>query len=168
MLKNLGLIALLVIFGLSLYMMVSEEENYSETIENKNTKIKFLISENKSLEKEIDYLRRKLDIYNEANSFKLRATAYTARVQETNEDPYNTAIMRKPVPGWTVAVSKDLKRWLGKRVYIEGIGVRKVNDLMNSRFTNHIDILKGNVSDARKFGVKHLDVYLIEPYMCEQ
>ena len=69
--------------------------------------------------------------------------------------------MESPVPGWTIAVSRDLAGWLGKRVYIEGIGVRRVNDLMNSRYSQRIDILKPTVADAREWGVKEVAVYVI-------
>ena len=97
----------------------------------------------------------------QANTYYVQASAYTARPQECNDDPGNTAIMERPVPGWTIAVSRDLASWLGKRVYIEGIGVRRVNDLMNSRYSQRIDILKPTVADAREWGVKEVAVYLI-------
>lgn len=103
--------------------------------------------------------------YQQANTFKLKATAYTTCVTETNKDNGNTATMQTPVAGWTVAVSPDLKSWLGKRVYIDGIGVRKVIDLMNKRYTRSIDILVGTKAQAFTFGTKALDVYLIEPYL---
>lgn len=98
------------------------------------------------------------------NEYIVELTAYTARPEETNNDPTNTAIMELPVPGWTIAVSQDLKFLLGKRVYIEGYGIRRVNDLMNSRYTNRIDILVGTVSEARKIGLQEdVIMILIEP-----
>ena len=81
-------------------------------------------------------------------------TAYTTCYTETNRDNNNTALMQEPVVGWTVAVSRDLSYLLGKTVYIEGIGVRYVNDLMNSRFKNTVDVLVPNKSYAMHFGVK--------------
>ncbi len=81
-------------------------------------------------------------------AIKARVTAYTARIQETDADPGRTAIMEKPVPGWTCAVSRDLAHWLGGRIWIEGVGVRKVNDLMNERFKRRVDILVGKAKEA--------------------
>ncbi len=78
-------------------------------------------------------------------------TAYTNCPTETNQDDF-TALMEKPVSGWTVAVSRDLMQFLGMKVYIEGYGVRYVNDLMNKRFTNSIDIYVGTKEEARNIG----------------
>ena len=81
-------------------------------------------------------------------------TAYTARPCETNDDPMHTATMERPKAGWTCAVSRDLMHWLGGRVYIEGVGVRRVNDLMNERFARRVDIFCGTVKEARAFGTQ--------------
>lgn len=83
----------------------------------------------------------------------LTVTAYTNRPQETN-DCIKTATMEQAVPGWTVAVSRDLIHWLGGRVYIEGVGVRRVNDLMNVRHKRTLDLLVGTVDEAVEWGKK--------------
>jgi len=88
-------------------------------------------------------------------------TAYTNRPQETNSDPTHTATMEKPKAGWTCAVSRDLIHWLGGRVYIEGMGVRRVNDLMNERFSKRVDIFIGTVKEARAFGVQNRKVIFL-------
>ena len=77
-------------------------------------------------------------------------TAYTARVEECDADPGNTAFMMRPIPGLTVAVSRDLLEIFppGQKVYIEGYGVRIVQDVMNSRYKNRIDILMPTVTEA--------------------
>ena len=109
-----------------------------------------------------DQLKLLIENYKTNNEFKVTITAYTARRQETNNDPNNTAIMERPKPGWTIAVSHDLKFMLGKRVYIPGYGVRYVNDLMNSRYTKRIDILVSSVEEARRIGVRKGSIVLIE------
>lgn len=91
----------------------------------------------------------------------LTVTAYTATPEECNNDPFHTALMTRPSPGRTVAVSWDLMDWLGKEVYIEGIGVRKVEDLMHPRWTNRIDIMVPYVEDAQEFGVQERQVVLL-------
>ena len=94
-------------------------------------------------------------------SVEVDITAYTARKEECDETPWFTAIMEEPVPGWTVAVSHDLKYMLGKRVYIKGFGVRRVNDLMNSRYTKRVDILVPTVALARKIGVQTSTIVML-------
>lgn len=85
---------------------------------------------------------------------KVTLTAYTNSVNETNKDNKNTALMEIPKPGWSIAVSQDLSYLLGRKVYIEGIGVRYVNDLMNKRYIKRADILVPTKKMARNFGVK--------------
>ena len=83
-------------------------------------------------------------------------TAYTASRDECDQDPGRTAIMAKPVPGWTAAVSRDLlgEGWVfGDRVWIEGVGVFEIADVMNAKWTQRIDVLVGTKDQARKFGV---------------
>ncbi len=114
---------------------------------------------------ELQALKMVLAGYKEAHTHRLRLTAYTASPQECDKDVRNTAIMQPPKPGWTVAVSRDLKGWLGKRVYIEGFGIQLVNDLMHPRHVQAVDILVGNVAQAKTVGVqKNVLVTLIEPY----
>lgn len=96
-----------------------------------------------------------------AREITATVTAYTARPCETNDDPMHTATMKKPKAGWTCAVSRDLIHWLGGRVYIEGLGVRRVNDLMNERFAQRIDVFCGTVREAKRFGVKDLQVVFL-------
>jgi 3D (Asp-Asp-Asp) domain-containing protein len=79
-------------------------------------------------------------------------SAYTNHPQETNHDNNHTAIMEKPVAGYTCAVSQDLIHWLGGTIYIKGIGIRKVNDLMNKRFEKSVDLYIGTVKQAKEFG----------------
>jgi 3D (Asp-Asp-Asp) domain-containing protein len=79
-------------------------------------------------------------------------SAYTNHPQETNHDNNHTAIMEEPIAGYTCAVSQDLIHWLGGTIYIKGIGIRKVNDLMNKRFKKSIDLYMGTVKQAKEFG----------------
>lgn len=103
--------------------------------------------------------------YRASTSFFVEMTAYTARKEETNLDYTNTAIMEEPIAGWTIAVSQDLSFLLGKRVYIPEYGIRKVNDLMNKRYENRIDILVSTTTEARRIGLqKDIELVLIEPF----
>lgn len=66
------------------------------------------------------------------------------------------ALDEKVVPNKTVAVSRDLKYLLGKVIYIQGIGERKVNDLMAKRWKHKIDLCVPSINQAKEFGVKKL------------
>jgi 3D (Asp-Asp-Asp) domain-containing protein len=84
-------------------------------------------------------------------------TSYSGNPNETDGDPY-TALMEFPISGGTCAVSRDLMYWLGGKIYIEGIGIRRVNDLMHSRHTTTVDLFNGNTKAALKFGKKQRSV----------
>lgn len=160
----LGILAFLIIHLFSLFLSIKTEHRLE---------VSFLKKEINQLKYERDMIKDLHKIqnivlhgYRQANYFQARLTAYTARPEETNADYTNTSIMEKPIPGWTVAVSRDLGRWKGKRIYIEGIGVRRVNDYMNKRYKDkQIDILVHTPNEAFDFGVQKRNVYLIEPYL---
>ena len=71
--------------------------------------------------------------------------------------------MNKPISGWTCAISRDLiaKGWLGKKIYITGIGVRFASDIMGKsvngkKIINQIDVLVGKndiYKQTKKLGV---------------
>jgi len=71
-----------------------------------------------------------------------------------------TAIGCKPIPGKTIAVSRDLKHLLRKKVYIPGRGVFYANDLLAKRnpytgrlIKRQIDICVRRLRDVPKQGV---------------
>ncbi len=93
----------------------------------------------------------------------MEATAYTASEDETDGDPNVTAMMEAPIPGKTCAVSRKYRKIMGKKkVYVEGVGVLRVNDVMNKRITNGIDIVMASKDEANQFGHKLLRVVLLE------
>lgn len=94
-------------------------------------------------------------------SVKCDITAYTGNQCKENEKS-TTAIMDKPKAGWTCAVSRDLIHWLGGQVYIEGIGIRKVNDLTDKKcHSPTIDIYVGNPKEASNFGRQEKQVIFL-------
>lgn len=95
---------------------------------------------------------------------KLTVTAYSPRKKETDNTPTVTASMDTVRHGG-VAISRDLfkRGWsFGKKIYIEGYGVYEINDLMNERFKNRIDIFMWDTNKAKKSGKKELVVALID------
>lgn len=84
-------------------------------------------------------------------------SAYHPRSKGINSDsnPYRTATMTKPIPGWTCAISDELFNlgWLGKTIYIDGVGIRKANDRMGKSIAGkQIDLCMPNLQAALKFG----------------
>ena len=86
----------------------------------------------------------------------VNVTAYTLNKKECGEDFTITASMEKAKPGM-VAVSRDLfdDGWtFGKRIYISGVGIFTVGDLIKDTHKNKIDVLMFDKKLARKFGIK--------------
>lgn len=91
-------------------------------------------------------------------------TAYNPTTRQCDDDPLIAASMRKVRSG-TIAVSRDLfdQGWVfGRKVRIEGYGIFEINDLMNKRFTQRIDIFMWDESEARQFGKKNIKAALLE------
>ena len=84
--------------------------------------------------------------------FNLTISAYTASKRECGKADGITATMEHVHPGKTCAVSRDLDKLLGKKIYIAGIGTRYVNDLMADYIHNGIDLNMKYVDSAMRFG----------------
>ena len=121
------------------------------------------------LNKEIVYSRLLVsDFYidlNELNAkidkkkvVKVKVTAFTPSVKECGKSDGITASNKKLKPGH-IAVSRDLffgKGFtFGKKVFIEGLGIFTVQDLMAKYHKKSVDIAMFNVNKANNFGVKH-------------
>ena len=75
-------------------------------------------------------------------ALQVTVTAYSPEKSQTDSTPYETAFMTRVKKG-TVAVSEDLLEagWVaGEKVYIKGLGVFTINDLMHPRKKRHLDI----------------------------
>ena len=92
---------------------------------------------------------------------EMTITAFSLRKKECNEDLNKTALMVKPKPGMTAAVSRDNLHMLNRKIYIEGIGVWKVESVMNERWKDRIDLLMGT-KDAIRFGITNAKVVLLD------
>ena len=93
-------------------------------------------------------------------SMEVTATAYTAREAECNDEPWITA-NGKPSRVGAIAISRDLETIginLGDLVIIKGMGLFRVEDRMNKRFTKRIDILHAHLKAARMFGKQNLEI----------
>ena len=91
-------------------------------------------------------------------------TAYNPTTDQCDEDPLIAASMRKVRSG-TIAVSRDLfdQGWVfGRKVRIEGLGIFEINDLMNKRYTQRIDIFMWDEGQAKEFGRKSAKAALLD------
>jgi 3D (Asp-Asp-Asp) domain-containing protein len=95
---------------------------------------------------------------------QVTATAYTPTTEECDEDPHVAASMRKVKPG-TIAVSRDLfdEGWVfGRKVRIEGLGIYEINDLMNAKYEERIDVFMWSRANARRFGKRQVKASLLD------
>lgn len=95
---------------------------------------------------------------------EVTVTAYNPTTDQCDADPLIAASMRKVRSG-TIAVSRDLfdQGWVfGRKVRIEGLGIFEINDLMNKRFTQRIDIFMWDENQARQFGHRTIKAALLE------
>lgn len=97
-------------------------------------------------------------------------TSYRSVPEQTDSSPYYTSIGERVHPHG-VAVSQDLLKRRGGPInygdilYIEDIGFKVVNDCMNARHKNHIDVwvstLKKEQDFHKKFKNKKLKVWIV-------
>lgn len=89
-------------------------------------------------------------------SKEVTVTAYTSRPEETDSTPYITAC-NTPVQVGGIAVSRDLFEELGgcgASLTLSGYGALFVNDKMNARFKDTVDIWSGDLEAAELHGPK--------------
>lgn len=88
---------------------------------------------------------------------KMDITAYRSVPNQTDNSPYITSIGDRTCKDG-VAVSQDLlksgKIKYGDWLYIEGVGLKRVNDTMHVRFKNHIDVWVRTYDEEKKFHSK--------------
>jgi 3D (Asp-Asp-Asp) domain-containing protein len=101
---------------------------------------------------------------------KVVATGYSSTIQETDDTPFVTASNTRTRRG-VLALSRDLlKRYtadapfdFGDRVHLSGLGNFIVEDSMNRRWDNRIDLWFASSAEARKFGIREVYMSLVEP-----
>lgn len=99
-------------------------------------------------------------------------TSYRSVPNQTDSSPFTTSIGERVHPHG-IAVSRNLlKRWggpldYGDTVYIEGYGVKIVNDCMHERHKNHVDIWVSTAAEEKAIGVKKGNIWLIKAVLQE-
>ncbi len=98
------------------------------------------------------------------NTLAVTATAYTAREEECNSQPWITA-SGTPSRVGVIAVSRDMEKLgirLGDLVIIKGMGLFRVEDRMNKRWSKRVDILHANLKAARKFAKRKVEIMWLD------
>ena len=109
----------------------------------------------------LDNRRTILDL---KRSRQVTVTAYSPRLRETDSPPRITASNR-PVRQGIVAVSRDLfdAGWVfGRKVYLAGLGLFSIDDLMAPEKRNQIDIFMYDTDAALVFGRRTLRASLLD------
>ena len=134
------------------------EVHYAETICELQTKLK--ASEVKT--GELESFIKSMDITDKPIVIAVTRTAYTASQDECDSTPHITATGTKPKVGRTIAVSRDLFKHLKHRkVYIEGLGIFTIEDTMNERYSNRVDLLVSSKSEAKKIGIGKIKMMVL-------
>jgi len=102
-----------------------------------------------------------LPLHATAQTISMKVTGFTLTKKECGGNIQKTALMTTPVPGRTAAVSRDLLHLLGKRVYIEGLGVWKVESVASKRLKNTLDLLVPTKGHAMKIGNRKRKVVVL-------
>jgi 3D (Asp-Asp-Asp) domain-containing protein len=71
-----------------------------------------------------------------------------------------TASGHRPTPGVTCAAPRRIP--FGTRLWIEGVGVRVVQDRLSPKFDSRIDVFFASHSEARRFGKRTLKVRVMQ------
>jgi 3D (Asp-Asp-Asp) domain-containing protein len=98
------------------------------------------------------------------STMTVTATAYTAREEECDSQPWVTA-SGTPSRVGVIAVSRDIEQigiQLGDLVIIKGMGLFRVEDRMNRRWENRVDILHANLKAARRFAKRTVEIMWVE------
>jgi len=99
--------------------------------------------------------------YGTASAFEAVITGYYAAPEALG------ALGEKIRPGGTAAISPACMNLLGKKVYISGHGIWRINDLTHPRLDEErrlctVDLAKSSVDEARKVGNNTARVVVIE------
>ncbi len=151
----------LILLSFAFFSISADQYIDIEDLQLVNKTFQIKINENK---KEIQTLKL---IINETSNITVKATAYNAVPEQTDNESDVNACRKYPRIG-RIAVSQDLfyKGWTcGKWISIQGLGIFQIDDVMHVRKTNQVDVIKEKVKDAVNFGVKkNLNAVLLSHY----
>ena len=152
----------LVVSVLWMGLALGEQDRRIEDLEHKLSLARYTAEARQHLLEESRELQSALERQRLVRT--VTVTAYNPEEEQCDDDPYVAASMRRVRQG-TIAVSRDLfdAGWVfGRKVRIEGVGIFEINDLMNSRFRDRVDIFMWDKSEAQAFGRRKVKVALLD------
>ena len=156
-----ALLWLLILLSFAFFSISADQYIDIEDLQLVNKTFQIKINENK---KEIQTLKL---IINETSNITVKATAYNAVPEQTDNESNVNACRKYPRIG-RIAVSQDLfyKGWTcGKWISIQGLGIFQIDDVMHKRKTDQVDVIMEKVKEAIDFGVKkNLNAVLLSHY----
>ena len=145
-----------------------EVPDYSQSLEALEKQVDYLKEKMNELEARLqgiqDGLEDLLETFDTAETYTV--TAYAPLDPQATYgldyigDPTITASGDKPVPGQTVAAAKDIP--FGTRVWIEGVGIRTVNDRGGAIKRGRLDLCMATKSEAIVFGRQTKKVIILK------
>lgn len=94
----------------------------------------------------------------------LTVTSYRSIPAQTDSSPFITSIGERTHKNG-VAVSQDLLKTgavkYGDIIFVEGYGFKVVNDTMNPRIKNHVDMWVETYEQEKAVGVQKLSIYRV-------
>lgn len=99
------------------------------------------------------------------NKFTMKSTAYTAGPESTGKKPgdkgYGITASGMKAQRGVVAVDTKIIPF-GTKLYIEGYGYAVAGDTGSAIKGNKVDVFMNTVSEARNWGVRNVNVYVLE------
>lgn len=182
----LGLITLTVLLGIVIGIAIqlkdpdnldveeslpsAEIPDYSQSLEALEGQVDYLKQKMEEMQDRIQDIRDGLDslleTFDIAQSDTYTITAYApldpSAVYGLDYigDPTITASGDRPIPGQTVAAAKDIP--FGTMVWIEGVGVRTVNDRGGAIKRGRLDLCMATKEEALQFGRQRRKVIILK------
>ncbi len=163
-----GMLVSLQLKGLNVEAPPVEVPDYSQNLDTLEEQIDFLKQKIDELETRLrdiqDGLEDLLETFDMADTYTITAYApldpSAVYGLDYIGDPTITASGDKPVPGQTVAASKDIP--FGTMVWIEGIGIRTVNDRGGAIKRGRLDLCMATKEEALQFGRQRRKVIILK------
>lgn len=144
-----------------------QDELYSkETIEEKIIKepITQIIEKGTKKQPKLNTIKTEKGTFVIDEKINMKSTAYTAGVESTGKNPgdkgYGVTASGMKAQRGVVAVDTNVIPF-GTELYIEGYGYAIAGDTGSAIKGNKIDVFFDDYSDAIKYGVKNVDVYVL-------
>lgn len=142
--------------------------DYSQNLDTLEEQVDYLKEKMNELEARLqdiqDGLEDLLETFDTAESYTLTAYAPLDPSAVYGLDyignPSVTASGDKPIPNETVAAAKDIP--FGTRVWIEGVGVRTVNDRGGAIKRGRLDLCMATKEEALRFGRQRRKVIILK------